>query len=323
LTSATGAGASVPLDFADPFAGLVAADFLAAGLAGVLAATLLGGFLAIGAAFFDATVVAGDFLTTTFVGAAFWGTTAFFAAGDCVGKLFFAAVFFAMGFFAGAAFFGGAAFFADGLATFLGFVAIVFGLAVVFFAVGGVADFTVWPDFAGGLLTFFTAVPFADAVFDAAVLRLFALFEAFSLCAFAAPELRVVFAISLHRGWPWRPGVIAQLSFTGKPGSGILLTLQRPDLFGSMNPLTQLILWLLHLYKRWLSPLLGPNCRFHPSCSEYARIAVIRFGPWRGSSLAVWRLLRCQPLCSGGEDPVPEHFHYPRCHGHDESRERQ
>ncbi|MDQ6647680.1 MAG: membrane protein insertion efficiency factor YidD [Pseudomonadota bacterium] len=77
--------------------------------------------------------------------------------------------------------------------------------------------------------------------------------------------------------------------------------------------MTRLILWLLHLYKRWISPLLGPRCRFYPSCSDYARIAVVRFGPWRGSLLAGWRLLRCQPLCSGGEDPVPEHFHYRRC----------
>ncbi|MCW8807359.1 MAG: membrane protein insertion efficiency factor YidD [Rhodanobacter sp.] len=76
---------------------------------------------------------------------------------------------------------------------------------------------------------------------------------------------------------------------------------------------TRFLLFLLRCYKRWLSPLLGQRCRFYPSCSDYARIALIRFGPWRGSLLAGWRLLRCQPLCTGGEDPVPEHFHYPRC----------
>ena len=85
----------------------------------------------------------------------------------------------------------------------------------------------------------------------------------------------------------------------------------------SVNILSRFILWLLGLYKRWLSPLLGPRCRFHPSCSDYARIAVIRFGPWRGSLLAAWRLLRCQPLCTGGEDPVPEHFHFASCRNHD------
>ncbi|MEO7065576.1 MAG: membrane protein insertion efficiency factor YidD [Rhodanobacter sp.] len=83
--------------------------------------------------------------------------------------------------------------------------------------------------------------------------------------------------------------------------------------------LTQLILWLLRLYKRFLSPLIGQNCRFHPTCSDYARIAVIRFGPFRGCLLTGWRLLRCQPLCTGGNDPVPEHFHFPHCRCRDDS----
>ncbi|WP_130620246.1 membrane protein insertion efficiency factor YidD [Dyella amyloliquefaciens] len=86
--------------------------------------------------------------------------------------------------------------------------------------------------------------------------------------------------------------------------------------------MTRLILLLLGFYKRWLSPLLGPRCRFHPSCSDYARIAVARFGPLRGGALTGWRLLRCQPLCEGGEDPVPEQVTFRRCrnaganHGH-------
>nr|WP_279237554.1 membrane protein insertion efficiency factor YidD [Dyella sedimenti] len=76
---------------------------------------------------------------------------------------------------------------------------------------------------------------------------------------------------------------------------------------------TRLILLLLGFYKRWLSPLLGQRCRFHPSCSDYARIAVTRFGPLRGGLLTGWRLLRCQPLCAGGEDPVPAQFTFRRC----------
>ncbi|WP_333678290.1 membrane protein insertion efficiency factor YidD [Dyella sp.] len=76
----------------------------------------------------------------------------------------------------------------------------------------------------------------------------------------------------------------------------------------------RLIIFLLNLYKRFVSPLLGQRCRFYPSCSDYARIAVSRFGPWRGSLLAGWRILRCQPLCSGGNDPVPGHFHFSGCH---------
>lgn len=77
--------------------------------------------------------------------------------------------------------------------------------------------------------------------------------------------------------------------------------------------MTRLILFLLACYKRLLSPLLGQRCRFHPTCSAYAGIAIARFGPWRGGVLALWRLLRCQPLCSGGPDPVPETFVLARC----------
>jgi len=76
---------------------------------------------------------------------------------------------------------------------------------------------------------------------------------------------------------------------------------------------TRFILALLAFYKRLLSPLLGARCRFHPSCSEYARIAVARFGPMRGGILALWRIARCQPLCAGGLDPVPETFTLRRC----------
>lgn len=72
------------------------------------------------------------------------------------------------------------------------------------------------------------------------------------------------------------------------------------------------LLFLLRQYKRWISPLLGKHCRFYPSCSDYARIAIHRFGAVRGCLLAGWRLLRCQPYCEGGDDPVPERFAFPR-----------
>jgi uncharacterized protein len=65
---------------------------------------------------------------------------------------------------------------------------------------------------------------------------------------------------------------------------------------------------LLDGYKRWISPLLGQHCRFHPSCSTYMRGAIVRFGVIRGILLGTFRLLRCQPLCEGGMDPVPETF---------------
>lgn len=63
---------------------------------------------------------------------------------------------------------------------------------------------------------------------------------------------------------------------------------------------------LIRGYQRLLSPLLGPRCRFYPSCSHYAIEAIQRFGPLRGSWLALRRLTRCHPLHPGGYDPLPE-----------------
>ena len=62
------------------------------------------------------------------------------------------------------------------------------------------------------------------------------------------------------------------------------------------------VLWLLEGYKRWLSPLLPPSCRFVPTCSEYARLAVIKHGVALGLWRAGGRLLRCQPWHPGGID---------------------
>lgn len=61
---------------------------------------------------------------------------------------------------------------------------------------------------------------------------------------------------------------------------------------------------LLRTYKRFLSPLLPPACRYVPSCSEYAEEAVERYGVLRGGLMALWRLLRCHPFARGGHDPV-------------------
>ena len=58
-------------------------------------------------------------------------------------------------------------------------------------------------------------------------------------------------------------------------------------------------------YRRAISPLLGPRCRFYPTCSQYALTALARHGPIKGLGLAVWRILRCHPLNAGGHDPVP------------------
>ena len=58
-------------------------------------------------------------------------------------------------------------------------------------------------------------------------------------------------------------------------------------------------------YQLFLRPVLGPNCRFTPSCSDYALEALARHGALRGSGLAAGRVLRCNPWCEGGHDPVP------------------
>ena len=67
--------------------------------------------------------------------------------------------------------------------------------------------------------------------------------------------------------------------------------------------------WLLVLpirfYQIAISPLLGPSCRFTPTCSEYARQAIVKHGPFKGLWLAVRRLLRCNPWGGSGYDPVP------------------
>lgn len=64
-------------------------------------------------------------------------------------------------------------------------------------------------------------------------------------------------------------------------------------------------LFLLRIYQAAVSPLLGTRCRFHPTCSVYAREAIERHGLGKGTALAVRRLLRCHPFHAGGIDPVP------------------
>ena len=69
--------------------------------------------------------------------------------------------------------------------------------------------------------------------------------------------------------------------------------------------LVRLLVLPIRAYQLVVSPLLGPRCRFYPSCSAYAVEALTTHGPLRGSWLAVRRLLRCHPWNPGGLDPVP------------------
>ena len=64
------------------------------------------------------------------------------------------------------------------------------------------------------------------------------------------------------------------------------------------------LIWMLRFYKHWVSPLLPSACRFHPTCSDYTREAVARYGAARGCFLGLKRLLLCHPLHPGGLDPV-------------------
>ena len=71
----------------------------------------------------------------------------------------------------------------------------------------------------------------------------------------------------------------------------------------------KVLVYLIRAYRYLVSPLLGNNCRFYPSCSCYAEEAIARHGGVRGGWLALRRLLRCHPWHEGGCDPVPRELH--------------
>jgi len=71
-----------------------------------------------------------------------------------------------------------------------------------------------------------------------------------------------------------------------------------------------LLIFVISCYQWVLSPFFGQNCRFHPSCSQYAKQAIAEHGVFRGAWLSIRRLSRCHPWHEGGEDPVPPGRHY-------------
>lgn len=79
-----------------------------------------------------------------------------------------------------------------------------------------------------------------------------------------------------------------------------------PHVRGPSRWVALLLLALIGAYRCWISPLLGPRCRFIPSCSVYGLEAISRHGPWRGGLLTLRRLLRCHPFTPCGCDPVPD-----------------
>lgn len=68
----------------------------------------------------------------------------------------------------------------------------------------------------------------------------------------------------------------------------------------------RLLIKLIQIYQRGISPLSPPSCRFSPTCSSYAIEALEKHGVLKGSLLTIWRILRCNPFGKGGYDPVPE-----------------
>ncbi len=90
------------------------------------------------------------------------------------------------------------------------------------------------------------------------------------------------------------------------PGAGAAVEPGGTPMTGKGTPAARALVALLVGYQRCVSPLLGPHCRFAPTCSAYALCAVRRYGAVRGGSLALRRVLRCHPFHPGGYDPVPE-----------------
>lgn len=70
-------------------------------------------------------------------------------------------------------------------------------------------------------------------------------------------------------------------------------------------PVRAMLIGLVRLYRATLSGALGGQCRFHPSCSQYAQDAIRAHGAFRGTGLTIWRVLRCNPFGRGGIDRVP------------------
>ena len=68
----------------------------------------------------------------------------------------------------------------------------------------------------------------------------------------------------------------------------------------------RLLIGMIRFYQRHISPHTPPSCRFQPTCSQYALTAIQRYGALKGGGMALWRLMRCNPFCKGGHDPVPE-----------------
>jgi len=72
-----------------------------------------------------------------------------------------------------------------------------------------------------------------------------------------------------------------------------------------VNEMKKILIFLIKLYRKYISPLKRTKCPYIPTCSEYGLEAIEKYGAIKGGLLAAWRILRCNPFSSGGYDPVP------------------
>jgi putative membrane protein insertion efficiency factor len=73
----------------------------------------------------------------------------------------------------------------------------------------------------------------------------------------------------------------------------------------AVNEMKEILIFLIKLYRKYISPLKRTKCPYIPTCSEYGLEAIEKYGAIKGGLLAAWRILRCNPFSSGGYDPVP------------------
>jgi uncharacterized protein len=109
-----------------------------------------------------------------------------------------------------------------------------------------------------------------------------------------APQLPALDFVVLVRGGVWWGK-----RHTPAHRLGTARTTQR------IEAMRALLRGVIQAYRYCLSPLLGPNCRFYPSCSEYGLEAISKYGSWRGTAMSIKRVCRCHPRNPGGYDPVP------------------
>ncbi|QAT41561.1 membrane protein insertion efficiency factor YidD [Clostridium sp. JN-9] len=66
----------------------------------------------------------------------------------------------------------------------------------------------------------------------------------------------------------------------------------------------RLLIFIIKIYRRYISPYKRPSCKYYPTCSQYAIEAIEKYGAFRGIFMSIWRILRCNPFSKGGYDPV-------------------